>query len=95
MDRPEIIGFLSPTTHIESVRQLVEYIYAEKSYTLEERVAWAVDPNKNPYPAMIARGDVHCGHNPWLRARLVDDLVMFREESGKVVGAWKERAPGV
>jgi hypothetical protein len=48
MDRHEILGFLGPTAHVEFVRQLVEYLYGEKNYTLEERVAWATDPSKNP-----------------------------------------------
>jgi hypothetical protein len=92
MDRHEIVGFFAPATNVEIVRALVEYIYAEKSYTLDERVAWTIDPSKNPYRATIEKGQVHCGHNPWLWARIVDDLDVFKEESGKLVGAWKERA---
>ncbi len=91
MDRHEVLGLLGPTANIEFVRELVEYMYAEKNYALEERVAWAIEPSKNPYRATVEKGHVHCGHNPWTRARIVDDLAVFREESGKVVGAWKER----
>jgi len=36
-------------------------------------------------------GEITCGHNPYLRARLVDDLTVERHEDGKEEVKWKER----
>lgn len=91
MDGDEILAFFSPTTSIEFVRQAVEYIYAEKSYNLEERARWTIDPSKNPYKALAENGMVHCGHNPMLVARIVEELVLHKESSGKIIGVWKNR----
>lgn len=95
MDRPEVLAFFAPSTDIGFVRRFVENLYAEKTYTLEERIRWTADPSANPYKATVERDrHVHCGHNPMLFARIVDDLEMMQEESGKIVGAWMERKLG-
>jgi hypothetical protein len=36
-------------------------------------------------------GEIICGHNPYLRARLVDDLTIERNDDGKEEVNWKER----
>lgn len=36
-------------------------------------------------------GAIHCGDNPFLVARLVDDLGVERNEHGKETATWKER----
>jgi hypothetical protein len=94
MDRPEILAFFPADTDISFIRQFVENLYAEKTFTLDERVRWTANPDANPYRATVTRVHVHCGHNPMLFARVVDDLEMMKEESGKIVGAWVERELG-
>jgi len=51
-----------------------------------------------PYPAEFLKleglpwsGQIHCGHNPWLLARLVDDLEIVRDENGHEKATWKIR----
>ena len=83
----------------ERVRSFVEVLYAHEMYTLSERVAWFVGNKKrNPYPAEFVRlegvpweGEINCGHNPHLRARLVDDLTVERGQDGKETATWKDR----
>jgi hypothetical protein len=94
MDRPEILAFFPPSTDIGFIRQFVENLLAEKTFTLDERVHWTANPDVRPYKATVEKGHVHCGHNPMLFARIVDDLAIMQEESGKLVGAWKERKLG-
>jgi hypothetical protein len=70
----------------ERVRGLVEMLYAQEEYTLSDRIAFCVgNRRKNPYPAVFLKvkgvpwvGEIHCGPNPYLRARLVDDLMVER-----------------
>ena len=92
VDSTEVVGFFGPTAHIDYVRQQVEWMYAEKNYTLEERIAWTKDPSKNPYKGTIEGDFVHCGHNPFLKARIVDNLVLQQDKkTRKVTGTWTER----
>lgn len=70
----------------ERVRESVELLYAQAAYTLSERIACFVgNRRRNPYPAECVKlegvpwqGEIHCGHNPYLRARLVDELAIHR-----------------
>lgn len=52
----------------------------------------------NPYPAQFGMlnnvlwgGEITCGHNPWLLARLVDELTVEADADGKERATWKER----
>ena len=90
MERDRVLDFLDPNEDIEFVRRFVEHKYAELSYTLEERLRWTRNPADNPYRATVARGEVHCGHNPWLRARIVDNL-QLSSVLDKLLGTWEER----
>jgi hypothetical protein len=92
IDRTEVVDFFGPSAHIEYVRDQVEHKYAEKNYTFEELVASTLDPSKNPYRATVEGSLVHCGHNPFLKARIVDDLVIRRDQDGVVRGTWSERS---
>lgn len=78
----------------EQVRQLVEQLYAVEMYAPFELLALAQHKWKNPYPArwghlgrMPWYGEILCGHNPYLYARLVDNLRPVGEEGV----AWDER----
>jgi hypothetical protein len=83
---------------VERIREYVEFLYANETYTLRERMAWARDKKNNPYPAQFAtlndvpwEGEIICGHNPYLRARLVDDLSIEVLAEDKEKATWKER----
>ncbi len=83
----------------ERVRGFVEILYAQQMYTLSEKIASFVgNHRRNPYPAEFLKiegvpceGEIHCGANPWLRARLVDDLTVERGEDGKETATWEDR----
>ncbi len=83
----------------ERVRELVEFIHLSAMYSLGERAAFAQNRKRNPYPAEFGitpdgvpwTGEITCGHNPFLRARLVDDLVVEDDLEGKEKLSWKER----
>jgi hypothetical protein len=65
----------------EVVRRIVEALYASHTYSEAEIVAFS-PPDKNPYRAQLGNiggiaweGQIACGHNPHLVARLVDNLM--------------------
>ena len=97
-----VVEVLSARTSAEKVRRYVELRYIEKTASLREKLSYARynQPQKPPYPAVLERvGGVHwlgritCGHNPWLLARLVDDLRVEVGEDGEDVLRWTERPP--
>lgn len=97
--RPDcrIAAVLSPHLSGRRVRELVGFLYASLKYTPFEQLEIVLGLRTDPYPASFGqtkdgrdglwRGEVICGDNPWLRARLVDDLVLPVE--GEV--SWKDR----
>lgn len=94
----KVAAIFNPRLGAERIREYVQFMYASESYTLSERMDWALDKTKNPYPAQFGtldgvswQGQIICGHNPWLEARLVDDLSVEVEPEGKEKPTWKER----
>jgi hypothetical protein len=93
-----IAAIFNPRWGGDRVREFVEFFYANE-YTLAERMD-LVRGKPNPYPAEFGKrmggkgtwkGEIFCGHNPFLRARVVDDLTVERNMDGKEIAAWKER----
>ena len=80
------------------MRELVEFLYLN-TYSLSERLKYAHHPSKNPYRAEFGQTkaghpwfcEILCGDNPFLKARLVDDLTVERGANGKERATWKER----
>jgi hypothetical protein len=79
----------------EKVREFVEMLYANEFYSIGERIAHAKGCF-NPYPAKRGTlngvpwdGEIFCGHNPFLYARLVDGLRVEGEGEGSLM--WEER----
>lgn len=61
-------------------------------------MAYAKNRTFNPYPAEFERvngvtweGQITCGHNPWLFARLVDNLANTGEPDDEATVVWTER----
>ncbi len=75
----------------ERVAEIIEMIYANEYYTLEERVAFAKDRKLNPYQAQYAAGRISCGHNPFLEARLVDNVYVTKDFEGCEQLMWQDR----
>jgi hypothetical protein len=93
-----VAAIFNPRFSSEHVRELVEFIYLSDMYSLAERAEYARDKKLNPYPARFGtlggvtwKGEIRCGHNPELRARLVGDLTVERDEHGKESVHWEER----
>jgi hypothetical protein len=88
---------LDPRLSGAKVRTIIELLYHREA-SLSEKVAWRLRHKRQPYPAEFVsfegvpyEGEIVCGHNPWLRARLVDDLTVERDEHGKETASWKDR----
>ncbi len=91
-----IAAILNPHWSARRVRDLVEVIYVNSSYSLSERIGYAKNRSFNPYPAQFSgfngvlwEGQIMCGDNPWLFARLVDYLTIDPDNKNKVI--WRER----
>jgi hypothetical protein len=94
----KVAAIFSPRYSGERVRDLIERLYSA-DYSLAEKLAYALEPRKNPYPAFfgalnghIWTGEITCGHNPFLKGRLVDDFLIERQSDGREVTTWKERS---
>jgi hypothetical protein len=85
---PKVVAVFRPQLSGERVCELVEYLYSSSEYTLRERVHWTFNLKENPYRAQFGTiggipwsGEIVCGDNPFLKARLVDDLVVDGENN--------------
>lgn len=94
----KIAAILNPRWSPDRVREYVEFIYVNSYYTLSERAAYAKSRSSSPYRAQFNRvsgirwgGQIFCGHNPFLFARLVDDLVVIEQPDGEEKVVWKNR----
>jgi hypothetical protein len=87
----KIVEILNPRMSSERVRELVELLY-HRDALLAEKVAWRLRKQKQSYPAEFPileggkwTGEIIYGHNPWLRARLVDNLIIRMPYRGRTV----------
>ena len=94
-----IAAILDSRTSAIRVRELVDFIYVNEFGSLAERLAYAKNKKNNPYPAEFVlmegipwEGEIQNGGNPFLRARLVEDLHI--EDDGSPEGnlVWRERS---
>jgi hypothetical protein len=96
--RPDRVAeILNPRLRPERVRRIVELLYHHDAL-LSEKVAWRLRRQRQVYPAefvnldgMQWQFDIYCGHNPWLHARLVDNLTIERDKQGKETASWEDR----
>ncbi|MCA0175856.1 MAG: hypothetical protein LCH73_06160 [Proteobacteria bacterium] len=82
----------------EYVKDVVEHLYIAKTSSPVEKATYARNPNANPYRAQFDtrngipwQGRIHCGHNPWLYARLVSNVRTVNTAEGEVL-RWDERS---
>ena len=90
----KIAAVLSPRLSSERVKEIVAVLYSTSVHPLADQIQWAKQPSSNPYKAQYGRlngipweGEIFCGGNPMLEARLVDEL---RIEDGRKP-VWQER----
>jgi hypothetical protein len=69
-----------------TVKEFVERLYVSLMRSQREKLLVVKNPRANPYPAnMTPFEHIHCGHNPFLHARLVsklkvvDDALQWKE----------------
>ncbi|MEP6715932.1 MAG: hypothetical protein ABJC09_10165 [Terriglobia bacterium] len=98
----EVAAILSPRLGGVSVRPYVEFLHLTHDYTLSEQASLRCSHSgQTPYSAHFGQnkagqpweGEVLCGigHDPFLRARKVDDLMVERNADGTETVTWKER----
>jgi len=93
----KIAAVFKPQLSGQRVRKLVEFLYASMEYQPYEQLEIEFGFRLNPYPAtfgslkdgpaVLWHGEVICGDNPWLRARLIDNLIIPPEGEA----TWDER----
>jgi len=96
----EVAAILSPRLGGDRVREFVELLQVTSYFTLEEQLdmKWP-RYGRTPYPSRFGQtqageswnGEVFCGHDPYLHARVVDEVRIKRGAEGKETATWKER----
>lgn len=96
--KDKIAAILNWRLSPKRVAEIIEIIYANEFYTLEERLAIAKNKTANPYQTRYDdiqgipwEGRLFCGHNPFLEARLVDNLYVVKDNEGNQKLIWDER----
>ena len=92
----KIAAVLNSRLSTPRVKELVEFLYLTECYPVSEQMAFAQRRRDNPYPARYEETKsgslISCGHNPYLRARLVDDLTVESDAYGfDTAVKWKTR----
>lgn len=89
-EHERIVAILNPRLSPRTVRDIVTQLYLNSKMSLSERIEYALHPRRNPYPAQdYGYGQVECGHNPTLYARIVSDLYVPNPPSGDTA-VWTE-----
>lgn len=95
----KIAALVSVKRSSRYVADYVENIYLLTTNTVSELSATLYKPSKRPYRAKIGdiingvpHGDrIDCGHNPWLYARKVGELVVVEKvDEGVEIISWTE-----
>jgi len=93
-----IVAILNPRLRGARIAEIVEMLYANATYSMSERLDVVRSRRRNPYPAQFGQlhglrwdGHIHCGHNPFLQARVVDGLRLARDPDGEERLIWEER----
>jgi hypothetical protein len=96
----KIAVILDPRMKPDRVKTIIELLYVNEEYSLSDRISYAKSKRNNPYPAEYDaiggvkwQGRITCGHNPWLEARLVDNLKVRLDDNGEEQIIWVDRKP--
>ena len=94
----KVAAVLNSRLPAEQVRRIVEFVYTSAYNSLSERLSYATGKAQNPYAASFStlgrvkwEGQITCGHNPYLFARLVDNFIVKQNQDGEEEAEWKER----
>ena len=86
----EVVGVFNPRWADRRIADIVEFLYSNTTANISELAHYAKRPSNNPYRAKIWSGRIHCGHNPFLYARIVSDLKIGIGSDGKESITWME-----
>jgi hypothetical protein len=78
-----VVGVLNPRWGDIRVADMVEFLYSNTTANICELAHYAKRPSNNPCRSKIWNGRIHCGHNPFLCARIVSDLKIKISSDGK------------
>src|SRR6266568_5475939 len=92
---PKMVEPLAAILHYRTkercIPAMIELLYALRGY-VDDLVSYARKPASNPYPATRGGNGFTCCHNPYLYARLVDQLkVDTNAQTGVQTITWMER----
>ena len=96
--RKQIVSILNYRRSPQNVRLFVEQLYMALGKSSWDKLSTADRPKENAYPARFMqrsglpwRGQIHCGDDPFLFARLVGDLRVVCHDTGREEVLWTER----
>lgn len=98
LDRDAIAAVFSSRTGAENVRRMVELLYSYSEHCAIDKINRGTLPSYNPHPATFVsisgvpwQGQIQCGYNPFLFARLVDELRIECKADGVEQAIWIDR----
>jgi hypothetical protein len=72
-----VAAVIRPQVGARTVKEIVGWLYAARAYEPDDMLAAIRRNGHDPYPARFGavggvtwEGEIYCGHNPWLRARM-------------------------
>lgn len=94
--KKNVIGIFNPRASAARMRTLVEALHMTLSAIKSDMLSYARSPRNNPYPATFdqnadgisCEGYISCGHNPYIRASIVRDLVVETDHDGEEHVSW-------
>lgn len=97
----KVAAILNPRIGHERIKEIVELLYVNEIFTLSESISYAQNRKYNPYPAEFGytkgirwTGRITCGHNPFLEATLVKNLLVTKKGIKEDI-SWVEKEPRV
>ena len=95
--RDRIVSILGYRISGGRMLEHVEQLYVDRFYSLHEKIIYTRHKAKNPYPAENIKingfpweGRIICGHDPFLLARPVKNLMLHEGAGGEDVLTWDE-----
>jgi hypothetical protein len=92
-----IVNIFDSRLSAERIKDFIEDFYISTQYSPFEKVTFSNNRKNNPYPAeyfkingipWIAR--ITCGHNPYLFARIVNNLTVVLNQPDQEIMSWED-----
>lgn len=92
----QLVQAFDPRASETRIIQFLTDFYSSSKYSARELAYFATRKKANPYAAHPIVDSAsrlkgyHCGHDPWLEARLCQQIVVHTPEMGKVSVSWSQ-----